>query len=148
LPEIRTMRTLLFVSVLLNGLIAGGALDKALMELPARKKIGYRAFFDYFRATDLGPGIVFYPLLGLAAPVVPIIAAITAHTTTITVAAYFAIGHVVSTAGAISNALQLRTGIFSDNELGNIFHKFALWNGVRVICLLLAFLFSLLALVP
>ena len=58
------------ICIVLNGLIAGGALDKALMELPALPRIGIRSFLAYFRATDLGPGMVFSPLLGLAAPVV------------------------------------------------------------------------------
>ena len=58
---------LLAAAVILNGLLAGASLDKAITQLPARRKIGLRAMAEYHRATDLGPGLFLYPTLGLGA---------------------------------------------------------------------------------
>ncbi|TLZ90289.1 MAG: hypothetical protein E6K04_07525, partial [Methanobacteriota archaeon] len=54
---------LLAVALILNGLLAGASLDKAITQLPARRKIGLRAMAEYHRATDLGPGLFLYPIL-------------------------------------------------------------------------------------
>src|SRR5205807_9178719 len=58
---------LLAVALILNGLLAGASLDKALTQLPARRKIGLRAMAEYHRATDVGPRVFSYPLLGVGA---------------------------------------------------------------------------------
>src|SRR5437016_6105594 len=67
---------LLAVALILNGLLAGASLDKAITQLPARRKIGLRAMAEYHRATDLGPGLFWYPILGLGAPLLTLAAAV------------------------------------------------------------------------
>src|SRR5437879_11914947 len=67
---------LLAVALILNGLLAGASLDKAITQLPARRKIGLRAMAEYHRATDLGPGLFLYPILGLGAPLLTWAAAV------------------------------------------------------------------------
>src|SRR5207237_10607207 len=62
-------QALLAATLILNGLLAGASLEKAIIQLPARRKIGLRAMAEYHRATDLGLGLFFYPPLGLGAPV-------------------------------------------------------------------------------
>lgn len=145
------MQALIYCSAFLNGLIAGGALDKAIMELPARKKLGASAFLDYFRATDLGPGMIYYPVLGLAAPIVTIVTAAVlppdgGERTWMTYAAIAASVHVLSTAGAVSSARRLRSKDPDEKELEGILNRFASWNALRVLALLCAFAFSLAAL--
>src|SRR5205807_7762921 len=67
---------LLAAAVMVNVLLAGASLDKAITQLPARRKIGLRAMADYLRATDLGPGLFLYPILGLGAPLLTWTAAV------------------------------------------------------------------------
>src|SRR5256885_7650987 len=59
---------LLALALILNGLLAGASLDKAITQVPARRTIGLRAMAEYHRATDLGPGLFLYPILDLGAP--------------------------------------------------------------------------------
>lgn len=59
---------LLFLVVLASitsGLFGGMALQKLIVELPARKKIGVTTFARYARASDLGNGLFIYPLFAV-----------------------------------------------------------------------------------
>jgi len=47
--------------------------------LPARHKIGLVAYSEYSRASDLGPGILWYAILGVGAAVLTIAATIAAY---------------------------------------------------------------------
>ncbi|TLZ94134.1 MAG: hypothetical protein E6K04_02135, partial [Methanobacteriota archaeon] len=98
---------LLAVALILNGLLAGASLDKAITQLPARRKIGLRAMAEYHRATDLSPGLFLYPILGLGAPLLTWAAAValfqggdvsSAVILWIAVGAVLSIGHVITTA--------------------------------------------------
>src|SRR2546430_4022751 len=70
---------LLIAAAIANGLLAGASLDKVLVQLPARRKIGLHAMAEYNRATDLGPGLILYPALGLGAPLLTIAAAMAVY---------------------------------------------------------------------
>lgn len=48
-----------------DGLLAGASLDQSIKQLPARHKIGSVAYSAYSRASDLGPGILWYGVLGV-----------------------------------------------------------------------------------
>jgi len=131
---------LLAVALILNGLLAGASLDKAITQLPARRKIGLRAMAEYQRATDLGPGLFLYPILGLGAPLLTWAAAValfqggdvsSAVILWIAVGAVLSIGHVITTAMAVPNLLRLRKGILPEKELGELYQRFARWSGVR-----------------
>ena len=43
-----------------DGILAGLSLDKVIVQLPARRRIGVTAYAAYARAADLGNGIAFY----------------------------------------------------------------------------------------
>ncbi|HUZ51007.1 MAG TPA: hypothetical protein VMU94_00545 [Streptosporangiaceae bacterium] len=43
-----------------DGIQAGLSLDKVIVQLPARRRIGVTAYAAYARAADLGNGIAFY----------------------------------------------------------------------------------------
>ena len=130
---------LLAVALILNGLLAGASLDKAITQLPARRKIGLRAMAEYHRATDLGPGLFLYPILGLGAPLLTWAAAValfrggvsSGAILWIAVGAVLSIGHVITTAMAAPNLLRLRKGIPPEKELGELFQRFGRWSGVR-----------------
>src|SRR3712207_2540894 len=61
-----------------DGLLAGASLDQSIKQLPARHKVGLVAYSEYSRASDLGPGILWYAILGVGAAVLTIAAAVTA----------------------------------------------------------------------
>src|SRR5438270_13131828 len=54
-------QALLAATLILNGLLAGAGLEKAIIQLPAGRKIGLRAMAEYHRATDLGLGLFSRP---------------------------------------------------------------------------------------
>ncbi len=49
-----------------DGILAGLSLDKVIVQLPARRRIGVTAYAAYARAADLGNGIAFYAAVGHA----------------------------------------------------------------------------------
>ena len=57
-----------------DGILAGLSLDKVIVQLPARRRIGVAAYAAYARAADLGNGIAFYPGVGVGAAVVTLAA--------------------------------------------------------------------------
>src|SRR3712207_3425952 len=59
-----------------DGLLAGASLDQSIKQLPTRHKIGPVAYSEYSRASDLGPGILWYGILGVGAAVLTIAAAV------------------------------------------------------------------------
>jgi len=50
-----------------DGILTGLSLDKVIVQLPARRRIGATAYAAYARAADLGNGIAFYAGVGAAA---------------------------------------------------------------------------------
>src|SRR5438132_11758996 len=133
---------LLAVALILSGLLAGASLDKAITQLPARRKIGLRAMAEYHRATDLGPGLFLYPILGLGAPLLTWAAAValfqggdvsSGAILWIAVGAVISIGHVLTTAMAAPNLLRLRKGIPPEKEPGELYRRFGRWAGGRAL---------------
>ena len=131
---------LLAAATVLNGLLAGASFDKALIQLPARRKIGLRAMAEYSRATDLGPGFFLYPTLGLGAPLLTWAAAVALYLgrdvsggtiSWAVLGGILSVGHVITTAGAAPNLLRLRRGIVPEKELGDMYQRFARWSGAR-----------------
>ncbi len=54
-------------AALFGGLLAGVTVNRALVQLPAWRRIGVVAWADFTRAENTGIGTIFYPALGLAA---------------------------------------------------------------------------------
>jgi len=57
-----------------DGILAGLSLDKVIVQLPARRRIGVTAYAAYARAADLGNGIAFYAAAGVGAAVLTLAA--------------------------------------------------------------------------
>ncbi|HZY57293.1 MAG TPA: hypothetical protein VFE09_05780 [Rubrobacteraceae bacterium] len=68
---------LILAATAADGLLAGASLDQSIKQLPARHRIGV-ASSEYSRASDLGPGVLWYGILGVGAAVLTIAAAILA----------------------------------------------------------------------
>ncbi len=69
---------LILAATAADGLLTGASLDQSVKQLPARHKIGLVAYSEYSRASDLGPGILWYGILGVGAVVLTISAAVAA----------------------------------------------------------------------
>src|SRR5215467_12668272 len=65
-------------AVAANGMLVGASLDQSIKQLPARHHIGAIAFSAYSRAADLGPGVLWYALLGIGSALLTIAVAVAA----------------------------------------------------------------------
>jgi len=135
---------LLLVATMLSGLLAGISLDKSFVQLPARVRLGAAAYAAYSRAADLGGCLIWYPLLGLGAPLLAVVAAAVAlwqglpapQALPVYLSAALAVGHVATTARAAPLLLRVhRSGPAGPDEptMRALFRRFAFWQGVRFI---------------
>jgi hypothetical protein len=72
----RTTLMLVTSAALVNGLLAGGNVDRLLVATPALEEVGLNAWADFSRAADLGHGQILYPLLALGSTVLAVVAAV------------------------------------------------------------------------
>jgi hypothetical protein len=70
-------RAFVIGATLLGGLLAGMALDKAVVQLPTWRELGAQSWREFIRRADLGRGLVLYPLQGIAALLCSVLAAVT-----------------------------------------------------------------------
>ena len=122
-----------------DGLLAGASLDQSIKQLPARRRIGLVAYSEYSRASDLGPGILWYGILGVGAAVLTVAAAVAAFlegappasATPLYVAAGLAVGHsLVTTQAAPTNFSQRRVAK-DEAALARVFDRFERWQTLR-----------------
>ena len=129
----------LICSAFSGGLLGGMSLDKALVQLPARKRMGAAAYVEYSKAADLGGGLLWYPLFGVAAPLFAVIGAIlvivqhlpAGEWISASVAAVFAVLHLFTTSRAAPKMLRLRSPTFKSEEAEVTLRKFASWHTLR-----------------
>ena len=138
---------LIVLATLVNGLLAGTSFDKALVQLPARKRMEISEFAAFSRANDLGNGLVVYPVTGIAAALLSLAAAASAILQGATlmqawplyIAALLAVLHSITTARAAPNMLSLRGAGSDETVLANTLDRFARWHNVRAVLQLLNF---------
>jgi hypothetical protein len=120
-----------------DGLLAGASLDQSIKQLPARHKIGLVAYSEYSRASDLGPGILWYAILGVGAAVLTIAATVAAFlegvpsATPFYVAAGLAILHSLVTTQAAPTNFSQRRVTKDEATLGRVFDRFERWQMLR-----------------
>lgn len=123
-----------------DGLLAGASLDQSVKQLPARHRIGAVAYAAYTRAADLGPGIVWYAVLGVGAALLTVAAAFAALgqriaapiTVPLLAAAALAFVHSLATTQAAPTMFRQRRVPQTEEALGAVFARFARWQTVRV----------------
>jgi hypothetical protein len=125
-------------AVLANGLLAGASLDQSIEQLPARHRIGARAYSAFSRASHRANGRFWLVPLGIGGPLLTIGAAVTAarskrgrasHLSGF--AAALAVAHMLSTVKAASvNLTQWRPGV-DDAALAGILQCFEKWQALR-----------------
>jgi hypothetical protein len=74
-------RTLILVlgATFLGGLLAGPGLDRAIVQIPAWRNLGPKAWAEFTRSADLGIGLMWYPAEGLGALVLTVAASISIY---------------------------------------------------------------------
>jgi hypothetical protein len=122
-----------------DGLLAGASLDQSIKQLPARHKIGLVAYSAYSRASDLGPGILWYAILGVGAAVLTVAAAVlavfegvpSARATPLYVAAALAVLHSLATTQAAPTNFSQRRVANDEAALAAVFDRFERWQTLR-----------------
>ena len=71
-----TTYVLLTASIIFNGLLAGGNIDRAFIQMPAWVNVGSQAWASYSRHADLENGLYLYPLEAIGGALLTIGAAI------------------------------------------------------------------------
>jgi hypothetical protein len=141
----RTGVALLEVATTVDGLLAGASMDQSVEQLPARHRIGVRAYHAYTQASHMANGWFWLVPLGIGAPVLRLIAAAQARYARhrvkrpgpVYVAAVLSVAHLVSTlkAGRINWALgpwqPPGRRIEDEGELTAVFARFERWQALR-----------------
>jgi hypothetical protein len=70
------MSITLVLATIINGLLAGASLDQSIEQLPARHRIGVRAYLEYSRASHMANGRYWLIPLGIVGPLLTIVAGI------------------------------------------------------------------------
>jgi hypothetical protein len=145
----------LAAAALANGLIAGASLDRSVVQLPARHKIGVRAYSAYSVAHELeGAGRIWYPVLGIGSALLTIAAAVAAIATRVSllnglaiyVAAIAAILHSLATARAAPVNFRQRAAQGDEAGLTQIIDTFEKWHAARAVLQLASFAGTVVAL--
>jgi hypothetical protein len=142
------------VATAVDGLLAGASLDQSIKQLPARHRIGMRAFSAYSRASDQGNGIAWYALLGVGGALLTLAAAGWAlvpglairQSLPVLVAGGLAIAHSFTTARAAPINLSQRSAE-DETVLAGVFQRFERWQTARATLQLATFLAMIWALV-
>jgi hypothetical protein len=132
----------LALATIASGLLAGISLDKSLVQLPARHRMGVVAFAAFSRAADMGRGLLWYPLLGIGAPALILVAVLLqgvqgfrgTATLPLILTAVLGITHVLTTSRAAPILLQLRQhGTPDEATLQALYQRFTAWHTLRCI---------------
>ncbi len=146
---------LILAATVATGLLAGASLDKAVVQLPARHRMGVIGFANFSRANDLGNGLLVYPVIGISAALLTISAALTAflqgtslaHAWPLYMAALFAVLHSFTTTRAAPNMLSLRQLTNDEATLTEALNHFAAWHNARTVLQILNFVMLVLGIV-
>ncbi len=146
---------LIICAVVFNGMLGGASLEASLVKLPARKRIGARAYAVFARGNDLGNGLWVYPPWAICSALLVFAATATAFamragsliSVTLTVASATSILHFLATSRAAPVMLSIRDAPDEESVLAAKLDKFARWHAVRAAFQVLTFLLLIWSLV-
>ena len=138
---------LIALAAAVNGLLAGLNIDTALVKLPARRRIGVRAYATFVRGNDLGNGLLVYPLLGISAVLLTILATVLAYTQNTSmelllllfIASLLSLLHTFATTKAAPVMLSMKETSDDEAVLTTKLDRFAHWHTVRTLFQVLTF---------
>ncbi len=145
---------LIALAAAVNGLLAGLNTDTALVKLPARKRIGAIAYATFARGNDLGNGLIIYPLLGVGAALLTLLATALAYVgrsqlsvvVLLSLASLLSLLHTFATTRAAPVMLSIKDTPDDEELLRAKLDRFARWHAVRATFQLAAFFLLLWAL--
>ena len=122
-----------------DGILAGLSLDKVIVQLPARRRIGVTAYAAYARAADLGNGIAFYATAGVGGAVLTVAAfavaaglgAPGAVTGLLAAGAALSLVHSAATGRAAPVMFQIGRAGDAEADLAPLLARFARWSAAR-----------------
>ncbi len=146
---------LIVIAAAVNGLLAGLSVDTALVKLPARRRIGAVVYATFARGNDLGNGLVAYPLLGVGAVLLTLLATALAYAERssmevlllLSLASLLSLLHTFATTRAAPVMLSLKDAPDDEALLMAKLDRFARWHAFRATFQVLAFFVLLWALV-
>ena len=124
-----------------DGLLAGLSLDKVIVQLPARRRMGVAGYAAYARSADLANGVAFYALAGVSAAVLTVAAfgvaagrgAPAAVTGLLGTAAVLSVLHSAATGRAAPAMFQIGRAGDTPAALEPLLTRFARWSAARAI---------------
>jgi len=155
------LKFLLAAATTVDGLLAGASVDQSIEQLPARHRIGVRAYHAYTQASHMSNGRFGLIPLGIVGPVLRVTAALWIYhmgqfgnaALSVDIAAALALGHLLLTAraGSINWALTpwqpYERQIKDELKLATIFRRFERWQAARAGVQFLTFVAGMWALV-
>ena len=146
---------LIILATAFNGLLAGASLDQSIKQLPSRHKIGPQAYSTYMQAADLDKAKIWYPIIGIGAALLTIIAAINVfymggekpYAMPVYAAALLSIAHSIITLKAAPTAFRQRDVFGDENALVCVLNHFERLQMVRAVLQVASFGTMLIALI-
>jgi len=147
--------SLVVLATAVNGLLAGLNTDTALVKLPTRQRIGPVAYATFARGNDLGNGLVVYPLLGISAVLLTVLATVIvviSHARAevvllLSLATLLSVLHTFATTRAAPIMLSLKDASDDAEHLSTKLDRFARWHAVRATLQIVTFFLLLWAIV-
>ena len=138
---------LLALATAVNGGLSGLNVDTALVKLPARRRIGAVAYATFARGNDLGNGLFVYPLLGIGAALLTVLATAVAYIERspmevlllLTMGSLLSILHTFATTRAAPVMLSLKDTPDDEALLTTKLDRFARWHTIRATFQVVAF---------
>ena len=136
------LKFLLAAATTVDGLLAGASVDQSIDQLPARHRIGVRAYHAYTQAWHMSSGRFWLIPLGIVGPVLRVTAALWIYhigqfgnaALSVDIAAALALGHLLLTARAgraLTPWQQYGRQIKDELKLATIFRRFERWQAAR-----------------
>ena len=147
---------LITAATIFNGVLAGGNIDRALVQMPAWRKVGARAWAEYSRHADLENGFYLYPTEAIGGALFTIAAAVSFQfditapapaALPVYLSVALVLGGLLATVKAAPLMMSLRRIGDDTSALQKAFDGFRRWGNVRGALQILAFLANVWALV-
>ena len=147
------MRTLLAIATMVDGLLAGASVDQSVEQLPARHRIGVRAYQRYSQASHMANGRFWLIPLGVGGPILRAAAAFRAsslglplrRSRPVYIAAALGVAHALSTVKAAGINLAIapwqppERQITDEATLSDVLRRFERWQALRATLQFLTF---------
>ena len=147
---------LITAAIIFNGVLAGGNIDRGLVQMPAWRKVGARDWAAYSRHADLENGFYLYPTEAIGGALFTIAAAVSFQfditapapaALPVYLSVALVIGGLLATVKAAPLMMSLRRIGDDTSALQKAFDGFRRWGNVRGVLQVLAFLANVWALV-